>query len=232
MDMAHRAGHTARTVSMRGFDVCPLRTLTKVGKGTPEEAAKSARSAVGTRFRAARTCSADGIAAFMNPQCTASGIGSSTVPGWSVPEHWGMGRPDQLPELWRRLCALCGLPADSSIDAIHREVRVVGRGTLQRIREGVEGTSMRSLGLIADHFRIPMSSLMTDEPLRTAREPSESYAPKPEAVIEQLAALLDALDSSEQAAAAFALQSLVAAPDSVKARAALVRLLSRKPQLA
>lgn len=108
----------------------------------------------------------------------------------------------------------------------------MGRGTLQRIREGVEGTSMRSLGLIADHFRIPMSSLMTDEPLRTAREPSESYAPKPDAVIEQLAALLDALDSSEQAAAAFALQALVAAPDSVKARAALVRLLSRKPQLA
>lgn len=89
---------------------------------------------------------------------------------------------------------------------------------------------MRSLGLIADHFRIPISSLMTDDPRRTAREPNESYTPKPDAVIEQLAALLDTLDPSEQAAAAFALQALVAAPDSAKARTALVRLLSRKTQ--
>jgi hypothetical protein len=89
---------------------------------------------------------------------------------------------------------------------------------------------MRSLGLIAEHFRIPVSSLMNDEPLSEAGERRQTYTPKPEAIVEQLATLLDHLDASEQAAAAFALQALVAAPDSAKARATLARLLSRKAQ--
>lgn len=140
-----------------------------------------------------------------------------------------MTRYSSLPPLWVRLCEAVGLPESSSLDAVHERVPVVGRGTLQRIRSGVPGTQLRSLQSIADHLHVPVGQLMQDATgaaVSTLAERSPAYgAADLNGLVESLASALDHLDPARLVAAAVALQALAVAPDSARARAAVVAAL-------
>lgn len=138
-----------------------------------------------------------------------------------------MTRYSSLPPLWVRLCDAVGLSDAASLDAVHKKVPVVGRGTLQRIRSGVPGTQLRSLQSIADHLHIPVGQLMYGDveapPALAERVPT--YGADLGRLVESLAGALDELDPDRLTAAAIALQALAVAPDSARARAAVVAAL-------
>lgn len=140
----------------------------------------------------------------------------------SLPHDLGMGRYLQLPPLWVRLCAAAGIPPESSLDTVHERVNVIGRGTLQRIRDGVSGTQIKSIQAAADHLHVPIAALLDES---TTQEPEPAWSSGVERLVDELASLLDSLDLEGQDHAAKALAALAAAPDSAKAKAAVVRLL-------
>lgn len=65
--------------------------------------------------------------------------------------------------LWVRLCTLSRLdPASASVDRLHAALgRCVGRGTIQRISEGVP-PRLSSLQRIAEHLRVNVDVLLRD----------------------------------------------------------------------
>lgn len=71
------------------------------------------------------------------------------------------GMRNEQPALCVRICRLFGLPADSSIDALHRRMSDIARGNLQRIREGV-GPRHATLERIAEVLQVPMAGLLSD----------------------------------------------------------------------
>jgi hypothetical protein len=133
-----------------------------------------------------------------------------------------MRRYSHFPTLWLRLCIAARVPADASLDTVHAKIDVIGRGTLQRIRDGVAGTQIRSIQAIADHLRVPVTDLLTEV---SAQEQEAQWPIGVDRLVDDLSTLLDALDAQGQDAAAKALQALAAAPDSAKARAALTHVL-------
>lgn len=104
--------------------------------------------------------------------------------------------PTQNP-LWHRICALLGVPVTTSLDVVHRRLAGVGRGTLQRIRDGVTGTRLDSLTKIADALQVPVSELVS--PTISGRsaqtqEPSPRWQARATIGLEQaLNLLLDAV---------------------------------------
>ena len=132
----------------------------------------------------------------------------------------GMARYSELPALWVRLCTAAGVAPTASLDVVHARIGVVGRGTLQRIRDGVPGTQMKSIQAIADHLGVPVADLMDDPAPKDCAAPRDA-----EQLVQMLAALLDRLEIDGQEHASKALQALAAAPDSAKAKAAVVRAL-------
>lgn len=79
---------------------------------------------------------------------------------------------------WRRLCRLAGLGDDASVDKMHEAYPVVGRGTIQRLREGGD-PRLSSLRKIADHLRMAPADLVADTPPPPPSSPREAGAPPP-----------------------------------------------------
>jgi len=137
-----------------------------------------------------------------------------------------MTRYSDFPPLWHRLCQAAGLADGASIDVVHQRVSVVGRGTLQRIRSGVPGTSLKSLQAIADHLHIDLAQLVDGAPSSTrVHEPAQTYSTDLGGLVSHLADILDGLSTERATAAATALQALAMAADSARARAAVVAAL-------
>jgi len=137
-----------------------------------------------------------------------------------------MTRYSDFPPLWHRLCQAAGLPDATSLDGLHQRIPVVGRGTLQRIRSGVPGTSLKSLQAIADHLHVDLAQLVDGaaSPAR-AYEPAQTYSTDLGGLVSHLADVLDGLSTERATVAATALQALAMAPDSARARAAVVAAL-------
>jgi hypothetical protein len=85
-------------------------------------------------------------------------------------------RDSDLPDFWRRICRLASLPEDASIDRVHAAYPVVGRGTIQRLRDG-NSPRMSSLLKIAEHLRMSPADLLAEAPgLRAPPKPPRDFA--------------------------------------------------------
>lgn len=74
-----------------------------------------------------------------------------------------MATGDPRAYLWQNVCKLmshAGLGDDPSIDAVQNKTRV-GRGTIQRIRDGEAASRLSSLVTIAHAFKIEVWQLLT-----------------------------------------------------------------------
>lgn len=96
-----------------------------------------------------------------------------------------MPRDTHYPLRWMRLCEAARLPYNASINQVHAactahvpEDQRVGRGTIQRIREGGEPRSS-SVRLIADALGVPFWSLSPDAPNQVPRAPGMPPPPPP-----------------------------------------------------
>ena len=87
-----------------------------------------------------------------------------------------MTREKSLPPLWAALCDLAQprLPRGASVDAVHAAYPVVGRGTVQRIREGA-GTKVSSLQKMADHVGVPLSRLVGEGNTKDSAQRNPSW---------------------------------------------------------
>jgi transcriptional regulator with XRE-family HTH domain len=73
--------------------------------------------------------------------------------------------PDPQTYLWRNICALMGYASgerEPSIDVVTARVGV-GRGTVQRIKEGSAATRLDSLATIADKLGVPVWRLLQQD---------------------------------------------------------------------
>lgn len=107
-----------------------------------------------------------------------------------------MSREKPLQTTWTRICSALAVPVTSSLDAVHARLPDVGRGTLQRIRNGVPGTRLDSLKKIAATLHISVGELVDTEDSHssTVTEPHAAWMPTPPVSLENaIHALLDAI---------------------------------------
>lgn len=86
--------------------------------------------------------------------------------------------------LWGAILGRLGLPPDASIDTVHRAIGgVVGRGTVQRIREGTTSTGLGIVERIAAQIGCDASDLLADAytPSHVASEEMPAYSRRPAA---------------------------------------------------
>lgn len=89
--------------------------------------------------------------------CIATGIGISTEYGWQMTSR-------SLPSLWLAVCRHVGLPPDSSIDRVLAAYgEAVGRGTIQRIRDG-DQPRLASLQKLADAIGLSDVRALLEDP--------------------------------------------------------------------
>lgn len=83
-----------------------------------------------------------------------------------------------LPDLWVRICGRVGLPKEASIERVMAAYGdSVGRGTIQRIRDGGD-PRLASLKKMADHIRVDVRELVGSIE-HSAPPPPPSFAPAP-----------------------------------------------------
>lgn len=70
-------------------------------------------------------------------------------------------RPDPKSYLWDNLCALMRVD-NPSVDAVQRKTKV-GRGTIQRIKEGQTSVGLDNLDRIASAFQVSVWQLLVPE---------------------------------------------------------------------
>lgn len=73
-----------------------------------------------------------------------------------------MTRETEPNVLWENLCLLAGVPPDASIDRVHKAHPSVGRGTIQRIKDGGRGQGNTLEKLAAQHG-LPAAALLTPQ---------------------------------------------------------------------
>lgn len=108
-------------------------------------------------------------------------LGIPVVMGGSVPQSVHDSQPlsvrmgwyahavkfvDPKTVLWGNICRLAEIGEDPTIDAVHAKVGV-GRGTVQRIKEGQAATRLSSLTSIAEKLGVPTWRLLQDKADRT-----------------------------------------------------------------
>lgn len=171
--------------------------------------------------------------------------GMATLNGIHKRYRLSMTREQPLPGNWVRLCRALGLAETVSIDrvlaAVHEDGKpVVGRGTIQRIREA-KGTRITSLERLAEFAGVPVGDLVSDQP----EEPQRAEGIKRADIRASVDAIVDALEAMDhqqraRAARAFALiaddpsvdsmrQAFADFMDPAQDGSALPGELSRKP---
>jgi hypothetical protein len=131
------------------------------------------------------------------------------------------------PPLWRAILArLDPPPASTSIDSVTEALGgAVGRGTIQRIRDGVPGTSMKSLNAIAKRLGCSAGELLGEE-LTTAGARTAAELPSVRLALMTIRNQLVLLPSDQADAAGEALKLMAKVPDSGRAFEHAVNLLT------
>lgn len=93
-------------------------------------------------------------------------IGMTNATGIGITTDYGVGMSSRaMPALWESVCRAAGLPPDASIDRVLDAYQhSVGRGTLQRIRDG-DSPRMASLEKLADAIGLSAVSGLLPPPL-------------------------------------------------------------------
>ena len=124
--------------------------------------------------------------------------------------------------LWGNICRLAGIGESPSLDDVQARVGV-GRGTVQRIKEGESATRLSSLTAIAEKLDVPTWRLLQDEAVSVpdAAKSVPSTGQSLDEMLSMLSAVLNQADDQTRARVAERLQAFAAAPDSRIARDAL-----------
>lgn len=145
-------GRNFRTVSTPGLAVSPDRTFKSVVNGTPESSESTRSCAVPRASNSRLISSALGIEVFMSHSVPHAVSRSQPHSVRSCLYRLRMATHDPKSFLWNNLCELMGEPAPS-IDAVRLKTKI-GRGTVQRIKEGSTSVGIDVLATIADQFKI------------------------------------------------------------------------------
>lgn len=132
------------------------------------------------------------------------------------------------PPLWRAILARLDPPPEStSIDSVTEALGgVVGRGTIQRIRQGVPGTSMESLNRIAKRLGCSSGELL-GQIVAAPREPEPAQLPSIRIALTAIRHQLMQLHGDEAELVGDSLKLMATAPDSDRVFENAVALLNR-----
>lgn len=148
-----------RTVSTPGLTVSPDLTFQSVVNGTPESSASVRIWPVSSCFSSSRIASALGIDMSIAASVPHSVRTSQPHTVRSGQYRIRMNASDPKTYLWANLCALMGEPVTVSIDAVQRRTKI-GRGTVQRIKEGSTSIGINVLTSIATEFQVEAWQLL------------------------------------------------------------------------
>lgn len=140
-----------------------------------------------------------------------------------------MASQDPKTFLWSNIALLMGT-GSPTVDAVQRKTQV-GRGTVQRIKEGSTSTGTDTLLAIADAFGVePWELLQPQLGKQTATLGAyKATSPTLAQALEVLAGSLNQLPDERRELVAQHLQTLARAPDSQMARESLLSALETSP---
>ena len=140
-----------------------------------------------------------------------------------------MASQDPKTFLWSNIALLMGT-GSPTVDAVQRKTQV-GRGTVQRIKEGSTSTGTDTLLAIADAFGVePWELLQPQLGKQTANlGANKATSPTLAQALEVVAASLNQLPDERRELAAQRLQTLARAPDSARAMESLLAAMRPTP---
>lgn len=146
---------------MPGFSVSPVLIFKSVVNGTPEEEASAFKSAPLTVERAFLSSDDVGIACVMPRSVPQTVWAGQPLAVRSKRYFSEMTDDNPIPHLWGNICELMGSDSPSLDDVASKTG--VGRGTVQRIKNGETNIQTKNLAAIARAFGLSLWQLMVKD---------------------------------------------------------------------